>query len=159
MYISANCISANCITSHCFTFLPQHRQRFSDDKKFQKGLKEHRDSDMKQFLAQQKSDLKSTKTAYKRVLDDDQNLTSSQRKHMLEDRKKEVQTQLKVNEEEHLASLKSVAAQQLVDYRQSMMQERQTFEKGLVQEVSHESRVVLKSFIGVCAWLCTCMCR
>lgn len=70
------------------------------------------------------------------MLDDDPNLTSAQRKHMLEDRKREVQGQLKVNEDEHLANLKSVAAQQLVDYRQSMMQERQTFEKGLLQEVS-----------------------
>ncbi len=96
---------------------------------------------MKQFIAQQKSDLKNTKVAYKRLLDDDPNLTNAQRKHMLEERKKEVQAQLKANEEEHLANLKSIAAQELVDYRQSVMTERQTFDKDLLQEVSHNCNI------------------
>ncbi len=91
---------------------------------------------MKQFLAHQKSDLKTTKATYKRVLDEDPNLTSAQRKQMLEERRKEVQAQLKGNEEEHLGNLKSVAEQELVGYRQSLMHERQTLEKGLLQEVS-----------------------
>ena len=72
---------------------------------------------------------------YKRQLDEDTSLTSSQRKQMLEDRKKEVQVHLRFNEEEHLQILKTIAEHELVDYRQRLMQDRQTFEKGLLQQV------------------------
>ena len=90
---------------------------------------------MKQFVGQQKSELKATKATYKKLLDEDPNLTSAQKKHILEERKKEVQAQLKGNEDEHSQILKSIAEQELVDYRQNLMQERQKFEKGLLQEV------------------------
>jgi len=43
------------------------KQESSEERKFQKGVKERHDSDMKQFLAQQKADYKGTKAMYKRV--------------------------------------------------------------------------------------------
>jgi len=45
----------------------QVKQETSEERKFQKGVKERHDSDMKQFLAQQKADYKGTKAMYKRV--------------------------------------------------------------------------------------------
>lgn len=45
----------------------QVKQESSEERKFQKGVKERHDSDMKQFLAQQKADYKGTKAMYKRV--------------------------------------------------------------------------------------------
>ena len=43
------------------------KQETGEERKFQKGVKERHDSDMKQFLAQQKADYKGTKAMYKRV--------------------------------------------------------------------------------------------
>ena len=91
---------------------------------------------MKQFLAQQKADLKATKAVFKKQLDDDTNLTGIQRKQMLEERKRELMQQQKGNEEDHLQILKTVADQSKVEFRQKTMQDRHSFQKCLLEQVS-----------------------
>ena len=90
---------------------------------------------MKQFLAQQKIDYRSTKNMFKKQFEDDGGLSGIQRKQMLEERKRELQLQQKSNEEEHLQILRTIADQNKVEFRQKMMQDRQSFEKELLQQV------------------------
>ena len=90
---------------------------------------------MKQFVAQQKADFKSTKAIYKKQLEEDANLSGVQRKQILEERKRELQLQQKTNEEEHLRILQTIADQNKVEFRQKVMQDRQSFEKELLQQV------------------------
>ena len=45
----------------------QQKQESSDDRKFQRGLKEKQDQDMKQFQSQQKADYRATKALFKKV--------------------------------------------------------------------------------------------
>lgn len=91
---------------------------------------------MKQFLAQQKAESRSTKNLFKKQLEEDTNLTSVQRKQLLEERKRELQEQQKGNEEEHLQILKTIADQNKVEFRHKMLHDRQNFEKDLLQQVS-----------------------
>lgn len=91
---------------------------------------------MKAFVAQQKAELKNTKLIFKKQLDEDTGLSGAQRKQMLEERKRELQQQQKANEDEHLQILKSIADQNKVEFRQKVLQDRQNFEKELLQQVS-----------------------
>lgn len=112
------------------------KQEASDERRFNKSQKDRQDSDMKQFLAQQKADLKATKAVFKKQLDDDTGLSGVQRKQMLEERKRELLQQQKGNEEEHLQILKTIADQNKVEFRQKMMQDRHSFQKSLLEQVS-----------------------
>ena len=80
-------------------------------------------------------DFKSTKAIYKKQLEEDANLSGVQRKQILEERKRELQLQQKTNEEEHLRILQTIADQNKVEFRQKVMQDRQSFEKELLQQV------------------------
>ena len=101
-----------------------------------KGLKDKQEAEMKQFLAQQKAEFRATKALYKRQLEDNGDLGSAQKKAVLEERKKELAAQQKTNEESRLRMLKTAREQELVDFRQKALQERHSFEKGLLQEVN-----------------------
>lgn len=90
---------------------------------------------MKQFLAQQKADFRATKAVFKKQLEEDVNMSGVQRKQILEERKRELQVQQKSNEEDHLQILRTIADQNRVEFQQKMMQDRQSFEKGLLQQV------------------------
>lgn len=98
---------------------------------------------MKQFLGQQKADFRATKAIYKKQLEDDTGLSGPQRKQILEERKRELTSQQKGNEQEHLQILQTIAEQNRVEFRQQMMKDRQSFEKGLLQQV--------KGFIVKCS--------
>ena len=50
-----------------FSLPLQQKQESSDDRKFQRGLKEKQDQDMKQFQSQQKADYRATKALFKKV--------------------------------------------------------------------------------------------
>lgn len=91
---------------------------------------------MKQFLTQQKADFRATKVIFKKQLEEDTSLSSIQRKQLLEERKRELLQQQKANEDEHLHVLRSIAEQSKVEFRQKMMQDRHSFEKELLQQVS-----------------------
>lgn len=91
---------------------------------------------MKQFLTQQKADFRATKVVFKKQLEEDTSLSSIQRKQLLEERKRELLQQQKANEDEHLHVLRSIAEQSKVEFRQKMMQDRHSFEKELLQQVS-----------------------
>ncbi len=93
---------------------------------------------MKQFLAQQKADFKAAKAMFKKLLEEDTSLSNQQRKQILEERKRELQQQQKANEEDHLQSLKTKAAQNKVKFQQKVMQDRQGFEKELLQQVCQD---------------------
>ena len=90
---------------------------------------------MKQFLAQQKAEFRATKALYRRQLEENSDLGSAQKKAALEERKKELAAQQKTNEDSRLRMLKTAREQELVDFRQKALQERHSFEKGLLQEV------------------------
>ncbi len=90
---------------------------------------------MKQFVAQQKTDYRSTKNTFKKQFEEDASLSNVQRKQMLEERKKELQIQQKGNEEEHLRMLRAIADQKKIEFKQKAMQDRQGFEKELLQQV------------------------
>ena len=90
---------------------------------------------MKQFLAQQKAEFRATKALYKRRLEENSGMNSGQKKTILEERKKELIAQQKTNEESRLKMLKTANNQELVDFRQKTLQDRHSFEKGLLQEV------------------------
>ena len=90
---------------------------------------------MKQFLAQQKAEFRATKTLYKRRLEENSGMNSAQKKTILEERKKELIAQQKTNEESRLKMLKAVSHQELIEFRQKALQDRHSFEKGLLQEV------------------------
>ena len=90
---------------------------------------------MKQFLGQQKADFRASKAIYKKQLEEDTGLSGPQRKQILEERKRELTSQHKGNEEEHLQILRTIADQNRVEFRQQMMKDRQSFEKGLLQQV------------------------
>lgn len=100
---------------------------------------------MKQFVGQQKSDYRATKVMFKRQLDEDPSLSSQQRKQLLDDRKRELLTQQKHNENEHLHILKTMAEHNTVEFRQQQLQDRQAFEKALLQEVSSVRRCEMYS--------------
>ena len=100
-----------------------------------KSLKDKQETDMKQFLAQQKAEFRATKTLYKRQLEENSGMNSAQKKTILEERKKELIAQQKINEESRLKMLKTASHQELVEFRQKALQERHSFEKGLLQEV------------------------
>lgn len=90
---------------------------------------------MKQFFAQQKAEFRATKALYKRQLEENSGMNSGQKKTILEERKKELIAQQKTNEESRLKMLKTASNQELVDFRQKTLQDRHSFEKGLLQEV------------------------
>ena len=90
---------------------------------------------MKQFSAQQKAEFRATKTLYKRQLEENSGMNSAQKKTILEERKKELIAQQKTNEESRLKMLKTASHQELVEFRQKALQDRHSFEKGLLQEV------------------------
>lgn len=90
---------------------------------------------MKQFLARQKAEFRATKTLYKRKLEENSDMNSAQKKTILEERKKELIAQQKTNEESRLRMLKTASSQEMVDFRQKTLQDRHSFEKGLLQEV------------------------
>lgn len=90
---------------------------------------------MKQFLSQQKAEFRATKALYKRQLEDNSDMNSAQKKTLLEERRKELVAQQKANEESRLVTLKTASNQELVDFRQKALQDRHSFEKGLLQEV------------------------
>ena len=69
------------------------------------------------------------------VLEEDQSLQGPQRKSLLEDRKKELLTQQKASENEHLQILDTMAKHGRVEFQQTLLQDRQGFEKALLQEV------------------------
>ena len=123
------------MTAWCF--MVQAKQDASDERKFIKSLKERHETDMKQFLGQQKVEYRATKNIFKKQLEEDARFASSQRKQLLDDRKKELLHQQKANETEHLHMLRSIAEQGKVDYRENMMKERHSFEKDLLQLVSY----------------------
>lgn len=68
-------------------------------------------------------------------LDDNPSLNNTHRKQMYEERKRELLTQQRIGEKEHLQILKTIAEQDAVDFRLRTMQERQKMEKQLLQEV------------------------
>lgn len=90
---------------------------------------------MKQFATQQKAELRATKALYKRRLEENSEMSSGQKKTILDERKKELIAQQKANEESRLQMLKTASQQELVDFRQKALQDRHSFEKGLLQEV------------------------
>ena len=90
---------------------------------------------MKQFATQQKAELRATKALYKRKLEENGEMSSGQKKTILDERKKELIAQQKANEESRLQMLKTASQQELVDFRQKALQDRHSFEKGLLQEV------------------------
>ena len=116
-------------------FIPQLKQEASEERKFIKSLKDKQEADMKQFLAQQKAEFRATKTLYKRQLEDNSDLSTAQKKGILEERKKELIVQQKSNEDSRLQMLKTASSQELVEFRQKALQDRHSFEKGLLQEV------------------------
>ena len=100
-----------------------------------KSLKDKQETDMKQFLAQQKAEFRATKALYKRQLEENSGMNSAQKKTILEERKKELIAQQKTNEESRLKILKTASHQETIEFRQKALQERHSFEKGLLQEV------------------------
>jgi hypothetical protein len=90
---------------------------------------------MKQFLAQQRAEFKASKALFKKQLDEDLSLSGLQRKQILEERKRELLQQQKANENDHLHILKTTADQNKVEFRQKVMQDRHSFEKGLLEQV------------------------
>ena len=67
-------------------------------------------------------------------------LLNTQRKQLLEDRKKELHLQQKANENEHLQILGTIAKHERVEFQQTLLQDRQAFEKALLQEVREGRR-------------------
>ena len=116
-------------------FLSQLKQEASEERKFIKSLKDKQEVEMKQFLGQQKVGFRATKALYKRRLEENADLSSAQKKSMLEERKKELTAQQKADEETRLQMLKKGRDQDLVEFRQKALQDRHSFEKGLLQEV------------------------
>ncbi len=100
-----------------------------------KAQKERHESDMKQFIGQQKADYRATKNVFKKQLEEDTKLSNAQRKQMLDDRKKELLVQQKANESEHQHILRNIAEQNKVDYRETALKDRQSYEKDLLQLV------------------------
>ena len=76
-----------------------------------------------------------THTHTHQELDEDQSLSSQQRKQLLEDRKRELHSQQRSNENDHLQILRTIAEHETVDFRQRLLQDRQSLEKALLQEV------------------------
>ena len=68
-------------------------------------------------------------------LEENTELSNSQRKQLLEDRKRELQGQLKASEEEHMQILKTIVQHDNVDFKQVLLQQRHSIEKALLQEV------------------------
>ena len=128
--------------------LPQGKQEASEERKFIKGLKDKQEAEMKQFVNQQKAELRATKSLYKRRLEDNGELNSGQKKTILDERKKELISQQKANEERRLQMLKTARQQELVEFRQKALQDRHSFEKGLLQEVC----------VCMCVSVCRCIC-
>ena len=114
---------------------------------------------MKHFNGQQKTDYRSTKTLFKRQLDENASLSNQQRKQLLEDRKRELNLQQKHNESEHLHILKTIAEHSTVEFRQAQLQDRQAFEKALLQEVSDEAsmqpHICMCDHPSICTHACT----
>ena len=72
MYVQCTCTCIYIVPVHVHVIIPsfilfQQKQESSEDRKFQRGLKERQDQDMKQFLSQQKSDYRATKALFKKV--------------------------------------------------------------------------------------------
>jgi thousand and one amino acid protein kinase len=53
--------------SHKTEIERRHKQECSDDRKFQRSIKERQEQDMKQFVSQQKGDYRATKNLFKKV--------------------------------------------------------------------------------------------
>lgn len=90
---------------------------------------------MKQFLTQQKGDYRQTKNMFKRQLEEDTSMSSAQRRQILEERKKELLLQQRMNQEEYLHQLKEKADKRMLEFKQKVLQDRQGFEKDLLQLV------------------------
>ena len=71
-------------------------------------------------------------------------LQGTQRRQMLEERKRELQAQQKGNEEEHLQILRTMAEHDTVDFKQKVLQARHSFEKATLQEVSPHTLLPLE---------------
>lgn len=68
-------------------------------------------------------------------LEDDPTLNSTHRKQMYEERKRELLQQQRQGERDHLQILKTIAEQDIVEFRQRVLHERQLMEKQLLREV------------------------
>ena len=79
---------------------------------------------------------------YVQQLDENQTLSNAQRKQMLEERKRELQQQQKVHETEHLQILKTIAEHDMVDFRQTLLQEKHAHQKAFLQEVGKEETLL-----------------
>lgn len=106
----------------------------NEERKFSKLLKDKRDIDMKRFMGQQKVDYRNTKNLFKVQLEENQRLSNAQRKAMLDERKKELLAQQKFSENEHLQILDTMTRHERVEFQQNLVQERQAFQKALLQE-------------------------
>ncbi len=69
-------------------------------------------------------------------MDENPAITNVQRKQMLEERKRELHQQQKGNEEEHQNILRTMAEHDTVEFKQRLLQERHSFQKALLHEVS-----------------------
>ena len=82
-------------------------------------------------------------------LEEDTSLQGPQRKAMLDDRKKELLSQQKLSETEHLQILDTMAKHERIEFQHSLLQDRHGFQKALLQEVSLVSHALL---ISVCVY-------
>ena len=115
----------------CNILLSQLKDEAKQEHKFVKSIKNKEEVEMKQFYAQQTT----TTIIYKRQLEDSGDMNSAQKKAMLEEKMKELAVQQKIDLENHLQKLKTANDHELVKFRQKAMQERQSFEKRLLQQV------------------------
>ncbi|CAI8037800.1 Serine/threonine-protein kinase TAO3 [Geodia barretti] len=115
----------------------RYKYETNEERKFEKSLRDKRDSEMKRFLGPAESRLQSDQESLQDCefrLEEDQSLQGPQRKALLEDRKKELLTQQKASENEHLQILDTMAKHERVEFQQMLLQDRQGFEKALLQE-------------------------
>jgi thousand and one amino acid protein kinase len=113
----------------------RHKQECSEDRKFQRSIKERQEQDMKQFVSQQKGDYRATKSLLSKEIFENPSMSNSQKKQLYDKKKIELRDSQKKIEQEHVQILKTQAEHDMVDFRQKMLHEKQGIEKQLLQEV------------------------
>ena len=115
-------------------FLPlQQRYIESEEKKCLKLLRDKQESEMKSFQSKQKKEYNHTKETYKKVYEKS-DLSSADRKRLLNERKQEKKSQQHAEEELQLERLRKEAKRQMIDFKRELLEDLHKLQNSLLHE-------------------------
>jgi thousand and one amino acid protein kinase len=113
----------------------ENRQRYieSEERRFLKQLRDKQEQEMKVFQSKQKKDYNHTKETYKKAYEKS-DLSSADRKRLLNERKQEKKSQQHAEEELQLERLRKEAKKQMIDFKRELLEDLHKLQNSLLHE-------------------------